>query len=95
MQKLLPLLLSYTGGVLVYDKRGGVAGAIGTIGLIVGTGIAMFLGAMILGNDAGTLVYSLLNVGLFDGPSPGSVFAYLMLTPKGNFAGSSKRIRSA
>lgn len=46
---LLPLLLAYTGGALVYDKRGGVAGAIGTIGLIVGSGIAMFLGAMIMG----------------------------------------------
>ena len=49
VQILLPLLLAYTGGALVYDKRGGVAGAIGTIGLIVGSGIAMFLGAMIMG----------------------------------------------
>ena len=46
---LLPLLLAYTGGTLVYGQRGGVAGAIGTIGLIVGSGIAMFLGAMIMG----------------------------------------------
>ena len=46
---LLPLLLAYTGGSLVYDKRGGVAGAVGTIGLIVGSDIAMFLGAMIMG----------------------------------------------
>ena len=46
---LLPLLLAYTGGNLVYGKRGGVAGAVGTIGLIVGSGIAMFLGAMIMG----------------------------------------------
>lgn len=41
--------------------------------------------AMILGNGAGTLVYSLLDTGLVAGPSPGSIFAYLMLTPKGNF----------
>lgn len=46
---LLPLLLAYTGGHLVYGQRGGVAGAIGTIGLIVGADIAMFLGAMIMG----------------------------------------------
>lgn len=46
---LLPLLLAYTGGALIYDKRGGVAGAIGTIGLIIGADIAMFLGAMIMG----------------------------------------------
>lgn len=43
--------------------------------------------AMILGNGAGTLVFSLLNVGLVAGPSPGSIFSYLMLTPKGNFFG--------
>ena len=43
--------------------------------------------AMILGNGAGTWVYSLLDAGLVAGPSPGSVFAYLMLTPKGNFIG--------
>lgn len=46
---LLPLLLAYTGGTLIYGKRGGVAGAIGTIGLIIGANIAMFLGAMIMG----------------------------------------------
>lgn len=46
---LLPLLLAYTGGSLVYGQRGGVAGTIGTIGLIVGSDIAMFLGAMIMG----------------------------------------------
>ena len=46
---LLPLLLAYTGGRLVHGHRGGVAGAIGTIGLIVGAEIPMFLGAMIMG----------------------------------------------
>ena len=46
---LLPLLLAYTGGTLIYGQRGGVAGAIGTMGLIVGSDIAMFLGAMIMG----------------------------------------------
>ncbi|RKD33476.1 PTS mannitol transporter subunit IIBC [Thermohalobacter berrensis] len=46
---LLPLLLAYTGGKLVAGQRGGVAGAIGTFGLIVGAEIPMFLGAMIMG----------------------------------------------
>lgn len=43
--------------------------------------------AMILGNGAGTLIFSLLGVGLVAGPSPGSIIAYFMLTPKGNFIG--------
>lgn len=46
---MLPLLLAYTGGKLVYELRGGVAGVIGTFGLIVGGNIPMFLGAMIMG----------------------------------------------
>ncbi len=46
---LLPLLLSYAGGKLVYDTRGGIAGTVGTIGLIIGADIPMFLGAMIMG----------------------------------------------
>lgn len=46
---LLPLLLAYAGGKLIYDTRGGIAGTVGTIGLIVGADIPMFLGAMIMG----------------------------------------------
>jgi PTS system mannitol-specific IIC component len=46
---VLPLLLAFTGGKLVHGHRGGVAGAVGTIGLIVGADIPMFLGAMIMG----------------------------------------------
>lgn len=46
---LLPLLLAYTGGHLVHGQRGGVAGTIGVIGLIIGAPIPMFLGAMIMG----------------------------------------------
>jgi PTS system mannitol-specific IIC component len=46
---VLPLLLAFTGGRLVHGHRGGVAGAVGTIGLIVGADIPMFLGAMIMG----------------------------------------------
>lgn len=46
---LLPLLIGYTGGKLVYGERGGVVGAVTTIGVIVGVSIPMFLGAMISG----------------------------------------------
>lgn len=46
---MLPILLAYTGGTLVHGQRGGVAGVIGTFGLIVGSDISMFLGAMIMG----------------------------------------------
>lgn len=46
---ILPTLLAYTGGKLVAGDRGGVAGTIGTVGLIVGADIPMFLGAMIMG----------------------------------------------
>ncbi len=46
---LLPILLGYTGGTLIHGQRGGVAGVIGTFGLIVGADIPMFLGAMIMG----------------------------------------------
>ena len=46
---LLPLLIGYTGGTIVGGKRGGVVGAITTMGVIVGADIPMFLGAMIAG----------------------------------------------
>src|SRR5207247_977108 len=46
---LLPLLIGYTGGKLVYGHRGGVVGAIVTAGIIVGSSVPMFLGAMIVG----------------------------------------------
>jgi len=46
---LLPLLIGYTGGRLVGGERGGVVGAITTMGVIVGADMPMFLGAMIAG----------------------------------------------
>jgi len=46
---LLPLLIGYTGGKLIGGDRGAVVGAITTMGVIVGTEIPMFLGAMIVG----------------------------------------------
>lgn len=46
---LLPLLIAYTGGTMVHGTRGGVLGAIGAMGVIVGADIPMFMGAMIMG----------------------------------------------
>lgn len=46
---LLPLLIGYTGGQMIHGTRGGVIGAVTTMGIIVGSEIPMFLGAMILG----------------------------------------------
>ncbi len=46
---LLPLLIGYTGGRMAGGDRGGVVGAITTMGVIVGADMPMFLGAMIAG----------------------------------------------
>ncbi|WP_226037259.1 PTS mannitol transporter subunit IICB [Aquibacillus saliphilus] len=53
---LLPLLIGFTGGRLVYDIRGGVVGATATMGVIVGADIPMFLGAMLMGPLGGYLI---------------------------------------
>ncbi|WP_086980681.1 PTS mannitol transporter subunit IICBA [Vibrio aphrogenes] len=50
---LLPLLIGYTGGKLVGGERGAVVGAITTMGVIAGTDIPMFMGAMIVGPMGG------------------------------------------
>jgi PTS system mannitol-specific IIC component len=46
---LLPLLIANTGGRMVYGTRGGVIASIATMGVIVGSSIPMFIGAMIVG----------------------------------------------
>lgn len=46
---LLPILIGYMGGRLVYGHRGGVIGAVATMGTIVGSSVPMFLGGMIMG----------------------------------------------
>ncbi|AHF75216.1 PTS system mannitol-specific IIABC component [Sodalis praecaptivus] len=46
---LLPLLIGYTGGRMVGGERGGVVGAITTMGVIAGADMPMFLGSMIAG----------------------------------------------
>lgn len=48
-QMLLPLLIAYTGGSVIAGQRGGVIGAIATMGVIVGSDVPMFIGAMIVG----------------------------------------------
>lgn len=53
---LLPILIGYTGGKMIYDVRGGVVGAAATVGAIVGASIPMFLGGMILGPLGGWLI---------------------------------------
>ena len=46
---MLPLLIANQGGRMVYGVRGGVVAVVATMGVIVGTDIPMFLGAMIMG----------------------------------------------
>ncbi len=53
---LLPIMIGYQGGKLVYEERGGVVGAIATMGVIVGSEIPMFIGAMIMGPLAGWVI---------------------------------------
>jgi mannitol PTS system EIICBA or EIICB component len=53
---LIPLLVGYSGGKLIYDTRGGVVGAAATMGLIVGADIPMILGGMIVGPLGGYLI---------------------------------------
>ncbi|CAJ1506785.1 PTS mannitol transporter subunit IICBA [[Mycobacterium] burgundiense] len=53
---LLPLLIGVTGGRMVYGVRGGVVGAIATIGVVAGADVPMFMGAMIMGPLGGWLM---------------------------------------
>ena len=53
---LLPLLIGYTGGKMIGGDRGAVAGAITTMGVIIGTDIPMFLGAMVAGPLGGLAI---------------------------------------
>lgn len=53
---LLPLLIGFTGGKMVYGHRGGVLGTVATMGMIVSTSIPMFAGAMVVGPLAGWII---------------------------------------
>src|SRR5437773_533761 len=60
---MIPLLIGYTGGKLVYGHRGGVVGAVATFGVAVGAGIPMFLGAMVMG-PVGAFLNNAINHGV-------------------------------
>ncbi|WP_280771498.1 PTS mannitol transporter subunit IICB [Salipaludibacillus daqingensis] len=62
---LLPLLIGFTGGKLIYGTRGGVVGAVATMGVIVGAEVPMFIGAMIMGPVGGFVIKKF--DGLFEG----------------------------
>lgn len=53
---MLPLLIGFTGGRLIYGIRGGVLGAIATMGVVVGADIPMFIGAMFMGPLGGFVI---------------------------------------
>jgi PTS system mannitol-specific IIC component len=55
---LLPVLIGFTGGRLVYGLRGGVVGAVATMGVVVGSAVPMFIGAMLMGPLGGAAVRS-------------------------------------
>lgn len=56
---LLPVLIGYTAGKNVHDTRGGVIGAVVTMGVIIGSEIPMFMGAMVVGPIAAFLLKKL------------------------------------
>lgn len=56
LKYLLPTLIAYTAGKNVGGVRGGVAGAVAAMGVIIGTDTPMFLGAMLMGPLAGWCV---------------------------------------
>lgn len=56
LKYLLPTLIAFTAGKNVSGYRGGVAGAVAAMGVIIGTDTPMFLGAMIMGPIAGWCV---------------------------------------
>ena len=53
---LLPILVGYTAGKMVGGARGGVAGAVATFGVILGTEVTMIMGAMLIGPLAGWVI---------------------------------------
>ncbi len=56
---LLPLLIGFTGGKMVHGHRGGVVGAVATIGVIIGSDVPMFLGAMAIAPLAAWIIKKL------------------------------------
>ena len=56
LKYLLPTLIAFSAGKNVSGYRGGVAGAVAAMGVIIGTDTPMFLGAMLMGPLAGWCV---------------------------------------
>lgn len=46
---LLPILIAFTGGRMIYELRGGVIAAVATMGVIIGSDTVMLVGAMAMG----------------------------------------------
>ncbi|PWJ48980.1 PTS mannitol transporter subunit IICB [Faecalicatena contorta] len=46
---LLPLLIAYTAGYNMYERRGAIAGCLATVGVIIGANTTMLIGGMIMG----------------------------------------------
>jgi len=59
LMMLLPLLIGATGGRIVHGARGAVVGGMATMGVIFGSSIPMFPGAMIMGPLGGWLTREL------------------------------------
>lgn len=53
---LLPLLIGITGGKMINGDRGAVIAAISVIGVIVGSDVTMFIGAMVMGPLSGYII---------------------------------------
>ena len=49
LKYLLPILIGYTAGKNIAGDRGGVTGAIATMGVVIGSSFPMFIGAMMMG----------------------------------------------
>ncbi|MBS4206618.1 PTS mannitol transporter subunit IICB [Bacillus sp. FJAT-50079] len=62
---LLPVLIGFTGGYNVYGRRGGVIGAIATMGVVIGADITMLIGGMIMG-PLGAIIMKKID-GIFKG----------------------------
>ena len=46
---VLPVLIGYTAGSNMYGRRGGVIGALATVGVVIGSDVTMLVGGMIMG----------------------------------------------
>lgn len=98
---ILPILIAYTGGYNIYGRRGGVAGVIATVGVIVGSDVTMLVGGMVMGPFGAWLIKKIDK--LFEGKvKPGlemlvdnfslgiagaivMVVGYMIVTPVFNF----------